>query len=228
MWMESLCCTSSTRIWTKGPRAPPLFSGWKHSRRVLHCDSLGSSPSFYYSNYTLTLPCKFLMPGDIKYDLHEDRNPQQCISYISLRCFSRYKHLLRHISFLFRPKYLTKSRVQEYFPVSLAESHICKGTCSNSRWNYIFRRPRCHVTSRLKDFRLPQMFSLTTIRELTDLKNPIHVPSTFQVTVSGATGGRKPKSSIHLQIHLTFSKRPWEGFTYFPIKLSLNYTFKHK
>lgn len=60
---------------------------WDTSR-VLCCDSLRSDPSFHYSNYTLTLHCKFLTSGDIKYDLqsrlqqaNEDRNPQQCIRY---------------------------------------------------------------------------------------------------------------------------------------------------
>ena len=91
-----------------------------HPSRVLRCDSLRSTPSFYYSNYTLTLHCTFLPSGDIKYDLQsrqrqakEDRNPQQCIRYISARCSSCYNHLLRDILFLWRAKCSTKASVHE-------------------------------------------------------------------------------------------------------------------
>lgn len=47
-------------------------SGWKHPTHMLCCYSLRSTPSFYYSKYTLTLTCTFLLSGNIKYDLQSD------------------------------------------------------------------------------------------------------------------------------------------------------------
>lgn len=80
LWIKSLCLSACVHICVISLNTLQICtvmgavllwssSGWKHPSRVLHCDSLGSTPSFYYSNYTLTLHCTFLMSGDIKYDL---------------------------------------------------------------------------------------------------------------------------------------------------------------